>query len=71
MSIQSQKIAEMYDMLPDKEKDLAYEMVKRIVLAWDPDYTKLTPTEASELAEAENGEYIDAENIDWDNLDKY
>ncbi len=43
------------------------ELVKRLVLAWDPDYTKLTPQELTALEEAENGEYIDAEDIDWDN----
>ena len=47
------------------------ELVKRCVLAWDPDYTKLTPQEARELEEAKNGEYISANDIDWDNLEKY
>lgn len=40
------------------------ELVKRLVLAWDPDFTKLT------LEEAENGEYIDSENIDWDDIEE-
>lgn len=47
------KVAEMVSMLPPSEQNLAYEMVKRLVLAWDPDFTKLTPSEAAELAEAE------------------
>lgn len=34
---------------------------------WDPDFTKLTPEERSRLEEAENGEYVDSESIDWDN----
>ena len=50
---------------------LAFEMVKRIVLAWDPDYTKLTPSEAAELREAEASGYIDSDEIDWNNLAKY
>lgn len=41
------------------------------VLVWDNDYTKLTPKEAEELAEAEKSGYIDADEIDWDNLEKY
>ncbi len=41
--------------------------VERLVLAWDPDFTKLTPEERSRLEEAENGEYVDSESIDWDN----
>lgn len=62
--------ARLLEMLPDEEKNLAYEMVKRLVLAWDPDYTKVTPKEARELAEAEESGYISEEEIDWDNLDK-
>ena len=50
---------------------MIFELVKRCVLAWDPDYTKLTPQEARELEEAKNGEYISANDIDWDNLEKY
>ena len=29
----------MLEMLPAQEQDFAYEFVKRLVLAWDPDYT--------------------------------
>lgn len=71
MSIQVQEIVEMLDMLPEQEQNLALELIKRIVLAWDSDYTKLTPKESKELAEAENSGYIDEDKIDWDNLDKY
>lgn len=71
MSIYVQEIVEMLDMLPEQEQNLAVELLKRIVLAWDSDYTKLTPKEAKELAEAENSGYVDEEDIDWDNLEKY
>ena len=71
MSTQVQKIAEMLDMLPEAEQNLALEFMKRIVLAWDPDFTKLTPAEAAELKEAENGGYIDEDEIDWDDLGRY
>lgn len=44
--------------------------VEKLVLAWDPDYTKVTPQEAKELEEAEknfeNGEYYSDNEIDWD-----
>ena len=33
MSTQAQEIAAMLDMLPEQERNLAFEMVKRIVLA--------------------------------------
>lgn len=48
----AQKTASMLDMLPANEQQLAYEMLKRIVLAWDPDFTKLTPAEAEALRNA-------------------
>lgn len=56
----------MLEMLPDSEQELAYEFIKRLVLAWDPDYTKLTPDELKRLEAAESGEYINAEDINWD-----
>ncbi|MDE7273939.1 MAG: hypothetical protein K2N95_12920 [Lachnospiraceae bacterium] len=59
----------MLEMLPDQEQSLALEIVKRLVLAWDPDFTKLTPEEHKRLEAAENGEYFDLDNIDWDNID--
>lgn len=60
--------ARLIDMLPDEDKELAYTFVKKLVLAWDPDFTKLTPQEKMELEEAENGEFIDDKDIDWDNI---
>lgn len=53
----------MLKELPVSEQKFAYEFVKRLVLAWDPDYTKLTPNEELSLKEAEeeykNGDYIE------------
>ena len=53
----------MLKELPVSEQKFAYEFVKRLVLAWDPDYTKLTPNEELNLKEAEeeykNGDYIE------------
>ena len=45
MSAVSKQIIDMLDMLPESEQVLAFEMIKRIVLAWDSDCTKLTPLE--------------------------
>lgn len=36
----------MMDMLPDEDKTFAYEFIKKLVKAWDPDFTKVTPEEA-------------------------
>ncbi len=73
MSPVSQQIVDMLNMLPEKEQDFACEVMRKLVLAWDPDYTKLTPAEAERLDVAEKqiaaGEYYDDSEIDWDNLD--
>ena len=44
--------------------------VKELLLAWDPDFTKVTPEEAVQLEEAERnfdkGETVSMDEIDWD-----
>ncbi len=56
-------------MLPSTEQNLAYEMIKRLVLAWDSDFTKLTPVERKRIEQSEadydNGEFVSMESIDW------
>lgn len=66
----SQQIANMVDMLPESDQSLAFELVRKLVLAWDPDFTKATPAEreAMERAQAEldAGEYVTDDEINWD-----
>jgi hypothetical protein len=66
----SEQVAHLVDMLPDNEQLFALEFVKRLILAWDPDFTKLTPQEAADLEQArlefERGEFVRHEDIDWD-----
>ena len=66
VNAKTKRIAEMVDMLPDEEQNLAYELIKRIILAWDSDFTKLTASERKELEEAQSGEYVNAKDINWD-----
>lgn len=67
MSNKSQQIAEMIDMLPEQEQEFAYELIKKLVLAWDPNFTKLTPDERKALEQAEaDPEFISINDIDWD-----
>ena len=60
----------MMDMLPEHEQALAFKMLKRIVLAWDPDFTKLTEAEALSLQQAEDelakGDTVPHDAINWD-----
>lgn len=60
--------ARMMDMLPDEDKNFAYEFIKKLVRAWDPDFTKVTPEEARRIEDAENSGFIADSDIDWDNL---
>jgi len=36
-------------MLPEQEQKLIFEFIKRMVLAWDSDFIKLTPFERDRL----------------------
>lgn len=66
----AQQIASMVDMLPEQDQVLAFELVKKLVLAWDPDYTKVTPIEKQALdlasSEMEAGEYVAHDAVNWD-----
>lgn len=66
----AQQIADMVDMLPEKDQALAFELVKKLVLAWDPDFTKVTPAEKAEIdratVEMETGEYLTDQAVNWD-----
>lgn len=67
MSNKVHQIAEMIDMLPEQEQEFAYELIKKLVLAWDPDFTKLTPDERKAIEQAEaDPEFISINDIDWD-----
>ncbi len=65
----TQQIADMVDMLPEQDQQLAFELVKKLVLAWDTDFTKTTPMEALQLSTAEAemaaGDYIPDSAINW------
>ena len=73
MSTKTAEIAKMIDMLPDSDKELAYELIKKLVLAWDPDYTKVTEQEYKDIAEArvakllENRQIGNINSKDWVN----
>lgn len=66
----AKQIADMVEILPEQDQTLAYELVKKLVLAWDPDYTKLTPAEAQRVDQAVGemaaGEYVPDSAVNWD-----
>ena len=70
MAATKQNIINMLDILPPNEQEFAFEVIRKLVIAWDPDYTKLTPKEADDLKTAHeqfnNGEYITDDGTDLD-----
>ena len=60
--------ARLMDSLPESDKVFAYEFIKKLVLAWDPDFTKVTEAEAKSIETAENSGFIDDDAIDWEKI---
>ena len=64
-----QESVRMLEMLPESEQEFASQLIKRLVLAWDPDFTKLTPEERERLEAAEqridSGDYVKDSDIQW------
>ena len=54
--------AELLDILPDKDISIVNALVKKLVIAWDPDFTKVTAKERELLEESnsemKNGSYV-------------
>ncbi len=70
MSTATKQVIDLMEILPESEQNFALEFIKKLVLAWDPDFTKVTPKERSELENAmeeiRNGETVSHSDIDWD-----
>ena len=52
MNATVEKARDLLEVLPDDEQKFALEFIKKLVLAWDPDYTKVTKSEAERLNRA-------------------
>ena len=69
MTTKAQEIVEMVDMLPEAEQSLVFELIKRVVIAWDSDFSKATPDERREIDEGDddikNGRTVGYNDIDW------
>lgn len=68
MSNISAKAARLMDCLPETDKLFAYEFIKKLVLARDPDFTKTTAEEKKKIENAEKSGYLDDDEIDWENI---
>lgn len=70
MTAQIIEATKLMENLPLEDQDLALELIKKMVLAWDPNFTKLTQLERQKLEQAEidfdNGDVVmDSEEI-WE-----
>lgn len=68
MSGIAQEAARLMDILPEKDREFAFEFIKKMVLAWDPDFTKTTSDEAEKIRAAEQSGFVDEDDIDWDSI---
>lgn len=72
MSERTKEMFQLVDMLPETEQNFISEVIKRVVLAWDPDFTKVTEGEIQRMNQAEqeleNGEYVSHEDV-WSFLE--
>lgn len=70
MNATIEKAVGLLEILPENDQNFALEFIRKLVVAWDPDFTKLTPSERKELEEidrdiAKNGT-IPHESVNWD-----
>ena len=59
--------AELLDLLPEEDASLVNALVKKLIKAWDPEYTKLTAKEKEIIEKSEqemqNGEYYSSDEV--------
>jgi len=61
-------VRNLVEILPQDDQRLAYELVKKLVLAWDPNFTKTTPEEAARIKSAEESGFVNEKDIDWEKI---
>ena len=70
MTTAIKQVIDLMEILPESEQNFALEFVRKLVLAWDPDFTKVTPKERDAMEKAmkeiENGEIVSHDEINWD-----
>lgn len=67
MSTATKQVIDLMEILPESEQNFALEFIKKLVLAWDPDFTRLTPSERASVEEAlADTETVSHEAINWD-----
>lgn len=70
MSNNTKQLINLFEILPEDDQEMLLQLTKKMLLAYDPDYTKLLPNEKEELESAlldfKNNENISSgESINW------
>ena len=70
MSNNTKQLISIYELLPSADQDMILELSKKLLLAYDPDYTKVLPHEAKAIDEAlkdysEGVNICDGSSIEW------
>ncbi len=70
MSDNAKQLINLFEILPENDQVMLLELTKKMLLAYDPDYTKLLPDEKEQLESAlidfKNGVNIsNGESINW------
>ena len=70
MSNNTKQLISIYELLPSADQDMILELSKKLLLAYDPDYTKVLPHEAKVIDEAlkdysEGVNICDGSTIEW------
>ncbi len=68
MSSITMEAARLMESLPEVDKQFVLEFIKKMVIAWDPDFTKVTAEEKERIETAENSGFVDENEIDWENV---
>lgn len=60
----------LYNQLPETDQNIILEITKKMLIAYDPEYTKLLFNEKAELKEAiqdmkEGQNFVNEQDIDW------
>ena len=52
LSNNTKQLISLFEILPESDQEMLLTLTKKLILAYDPDYTKLLPEEKKELEEA-------------------
>lgn len=70
MSGAVKEVVALMEVLPESDQNFVLEFIKKLVLAWDPDYTKVTLAERKALEEAERdiaeNRTVPHDAVNWD-----